>query len=162
MPSTRGFFRELLCPNAGAHRPSKQRPAKFNADRTRPLNTLALCAIFKGTEQIFWPLLRMPVSPETFQTAKVLRKIRNHEKGIWAMRMRLRPFSKGRISKEIPPGPAMTPYFEVYASVPLAISLHFLNPQNMGSPPTHTVDAALPPASRAYGLEGEMGRGLSL
>ena len=32
----------------------------------------------------------------------------------------------------------------------------------MGSPPTHTIDAALPPASRAYGPEGEMGRGLGI
>jgi hypothetical protein len=32
----------------------------------------------------------------------------------------------------------------------------------MGSPPTHTIDAALPPASRAYGPEGEMGRGLRI
>jgi hypothetical protein len=29
--------------------------------------------------------------------------------------MSLRPFSKGRISKKIPPGPAVTQYFEVPA-----------------------------------------------
>jgi hypothetical protein len=29
--------------------------------------------------------------------------------------MRLRPFSQGRISKKIPPGPAVNPYFEIPA-----------------------------------------------
>jgi hypothetical protein len=32
----------------------------------------------------------------------------------------------------------------------------------MASPPAHTIDAALPPARRAYGPEGEMGRGLGM
>jgi hypothetical protein len=60
-----------------------------------------------------------------------------------ASRTRLRPFSQNRISKEIPPGTAVTPYFEVCTSVPLGVSRHFVKPQNMGSPPSHTVDAAL-------------------
>jgi hypothetical protein len=46
--------------------------------------------------------------------------------------------------------------------MPLGVSRHLVKPQNMGSPPTHIIDAALPPASRAYGPEGEMGRGLGL
>jgi hypothetical protein len=33
---------------------------------------LALCAILKGSGQIFWPLHRMPVSPGAFLTPKVL------------------------------------------------------------------------------------------
>jgi hypothetical protein len=57
--------------------------------------------------------------------------------------VRARPFSRGRISRKIPPGSALTPYFEVYTPVPLGVSRHFLKPQNMGSPPIHTVDAAL-------------------
>jgi hypothetical protein len=60
-----------------------------------------------------------------------------------ASRTRLRPFSQGRISKKIPPGPPATPYLEVYAPGPLGVSRHLVKPQNMGSPPTHTVDAAL-------------------
>jgi hypothetical protein len=56
---------------------------------------------------------------------------------------RLRPFSQGRISKKVPPGRAVTPYFEVCARVPLGVSRHFVKPQNMGSPPSNTVDAAL-------------------
>ncbi len=94
---------------------------------------------------------------------------------IGVSRTRLRTFSKGRISKEIPPGPAVTRYFEVparhrsrsgeaggCASVPLGVSRHFVKPQNIASPPTQTVDATLPPASRAYGPEGEKGRGLAM
>jgi hypothetical protein len=42
------------------------------------------------------------------------------------------------------------------------ISHHLVKPQNMGSPPTREIDAALPPASRAYGPEGEMGRNLGV
>jgi hypothetical protein len=48
------------------------------------------------------------------------------------------------------------------APVSLGVSHHFVKSQNMGSPPTHTIDAALPPASRAYGPEGEMGCGLGI
>jgi hypothetical protein len=60
-----------------------------------------------------------------------------------ASRTGLRPFSQGRISKKIPPAPTVTPYFEVCARMPLGVSRHFVKPQNMGSPPTHTIDAAL-------------------
>ncbi len=78
--------------------------------------------------------------------------------------MRLWPFSKGRISKKIPPHLAVPPYFEVparhrsrsgeaggCASEHLGVSPLFVKPQDMGAPPSHTVDADLPPASRAYG-----------
>ena len=91
-----------------------------------------------------------------------------------ASRTRLRPFSQGRISKKIPPGPAVTLYFEVparhrpalgrgsdeaggCAPVPLGVSHCFVKLQNMGSPPTHAIDMALPtarlPARRAYSSE---------
>ncbi len=40
----------------------------------------------------------------------------------------------------------------------LGVSRQFVKPQNIGSPPPQTVDAALPPAGRAYGPEGEKGR----
>jgi hypothetical protein len=41
------------------------------------------------------------------------------------------------------PGPAVAPYFEVCAPVSLGVSPHFVKSQNMGSPPIHTIDAAL-------------------
>lgn len=57
--------------------------------------------------------------------------------------MRQRPFSKGRISKRIPPDFAVPQSFEVCALEPMGISHHLLKPQNIGAPPTHTVDTAL-------------------
>jgi len=60
--SPEGFL--ALTP-AHAGRPSRDE-AKFNGDRTRPQSYLNLCAIPIGTEQIFWPLQRMLLSPEAF------------------------------------------------------------------------------------------------
>jgi hypothetical protein len=57
--------------------------------------------------------------------------------------MRLRLFSKGRISKEIPPDIALPQYFEVCAFEPQGVSHHFVKPQNIGAAPSHTIDAAL-------------------
>ena len=37
----------------------------------------------------------------------------------------------------------MTQYFAVYISALLGVSRHFIKPRNIGSPPAHTVDAAL-------------------
>ena len=56
---------------------------------------------------------------------------------------RLRSFLKGRISEKIPPGTELTPYYAVFASAPLSVSRHFAKSQNMGSPPSHTIDTAL-------------------
>jgi hypothetical protein len=55
----------------------------------------------------------------------------------------LRSFLKGRISEKVPPGTAVTLYYAVFASAPLRVSRHFAKPQNMGSPPSHTIDTAL-------------------
>jgi hypothetical protein len=62
---------------------------------------------------------------------------------IWLSRMRLGPFSKGRISKRVPPDFAVSPYFEVCVSEPLGVAHLFVEPQNMGTPPGHTIDTAL-------------------
>jgi hypothetical protein len=62
---------------------------------------------------------------------------------IGAHRMRLRPFSKGRISKKIPPDLAVPQYCEVCVPEPLGVSHHFLKPQNIGAPPPHTIDTVL-------------------
>jgi hypothetical protein len=38
----------------------------------RGVFSLALCAILKGSAQIFWSLQRMPLNPRAFQAGKVL------------------------------------------------------------------------------------------
>jgi hypothetical protein len=45
---------------------------KFKGDRTGPQAVLALYAMLRGTEQIFWPPQGMPLSPRAFQGARVL------------------------------------------------------------------------------------------
>jgi hypothetical protein len=58
--------------------------------------------------------------------------------------MRLRLFSKGRISEEIPPDLAVTQHFEVPASPERAHPRDGgQEPQNVGPAPPHSIDAAL-------------------
>jgi hypothetical protein len=54
--------------------------------------------------------------------------------------MRARPFSKGRISKRVPPDFAVSPYFEICVSEPLGVAHRFVKAQNMGTPPSHAID----------------------
>ena len=50
--------------------------AKFNADRTERSELSHLCALLKGSGQIFWLLQRMPVSPGAFETSRGLQKMK--------------------------------------------------------------------------------------
>jgi hypothetical protein len=70
------------------------------------------------------------------------------------------PFSKGHISKKIPLGVAVTQYL---GFAPLSLwesATRSLNLKYWALPANH-IDMALPPAIRAYGPEGEKGRGLT-
>ena len=50
---------------------------------------------------------------------------------------------KGRILKEVPPDFAVVQYFEVCVCEQLGVSHHFVEPQNVGPPPPHSIDTAL-------------------